>query len=438
MPPNPSSVYRCLEGCSQYALSEAVYQCTQCGALLEVTHSSEVMAQRQPEAWKALFEGRTPLQPGLDGSGVWRFREWVMPHLPLEHIVTLGEGNSPLVHSSLLSDFLGVELLLKQCGHGPTGSFKDLGMTVLVSQVNHLRARGQEIRSVACASTGDTSAALAAYGAAADLPTLILLPKGKITATQLLQPLAHGARVLAVPTDFDGCMKYIQRLAEEEQVYLANSKNSLRIEGQKTAALEIILGLGWRAPDWIAIPGGNLGNVSALAKGLEDLERAGILHERPRILCAQSAAAAPLFNSAQRGDGRLETVRAQSTQATAIQIGNPVSFSKAQRALQAFRGVVEAVSEQALAAIARRTDQKGFYLCPQTAVALAAVQKQRAMGTIKKGERVVVVATAHGLKFTEFKQRTSEDCIPGVSLGEKSIPQEVDDDWDAVRKAAFA
>jgi threonine synthase len=303
--------------------------------------------------------------------------------------------------------------------------------------VNHLRKRGMSIPAVACASTGDTSAALAAYGAAAGIPTLVLLPRGKISAAQLVQPLTHGARVIAIDTDFDGCMVHVQRLAAEEGVYLANSKNSLRIEGQKTVALEIAQGLGWKAPDWVAIPGGNLGNVSALYRGFAMAHAAGLLDRIPRLLCAQAENANPLFHSYQNNFAPLVPLTAAATQASAIRIGNPVSFPKAIEALKATRGVVDSISELELTRAARQADERGLYVCPHTAVALASVEKQRAAGVIHSGESVVVVATAHGLKFTEFKTASVEDRVPHAPTGRAALPIEVANDYAAVRAAAL-
>ena len=432
-----TSVFRCLNGCADFPLSSTVYACPTCGGLLEVVHPQALLASRTPESWKSLFSSRMGGAPGPDGSGVWRYHEWVLPDLPREHIVTLGEGATPLVEVPRLGDAWGVRLLVKQCGHTQTGSFKDLGMTVLVSHVNHLRKTGQDIKAVVCASTGDTSAALAAYGAAAGLRTLVLLPRGKITAAQLVQPLAHGARVLAIDTDFDGCMAYVQRLVEDEGVYLANSKNSLRIEGQKTVALEIAQALGWQAPDWVAIPGGNLGNVSALGQGFGIANRAGVLKGTPRLLCAQAEQANPLYRSFKKGYAALEAVVAGDTQASAIRIGNPVSFTKAVAALRAANGVVESVSEAVLTQVAREADACGLYVCPHTAVALAGVQRARQDGTLPAGATVVVVSTAHGLKFTEFKTAQTADRVPGVTLGKVSAPVEVENDYKAVRQAAL-
>ncbi|MBI3178298.1 MAG: pyridoxal-phosphate dependent enzyme, partial [Deltaproteobacteria bacterium] len=281
------------------------------------------------------------------------------------------------------------------------------------------------------------SAALAAYGAAAGLRTLVLLPSGMVSAAQLVQPLAHGARVLALATDFDGCMRHVQRLCQEEGVYLANSQNSLRIEGQKTVAFEIAEALDYQTPDWVAIPGGNLGNVSALVRGFAMLRELGLTKRMPRVLCAQSAQADPLYRSYQNGFAPLAPLVAGPTQASAIRIGNPVSFDKAVAALKTTHGVVTSVSEEALAEAARRADETGLYACPHTAVALAAVEAQAQAGVVKRGERVVVVATAHGLKFTEFKSALVADTVPDANLGGAREPFQVGNDYAAVRRAAL-
>lgn len=427
----------CIQCNTEHNLRDSVYSCSKCGNLLEVRQDPSIFTARSPEEWKTLFDSRLAGRPGYHGSGVWRFREWILPDLPEEDIVSLGEGASPLTTAPRLSEELGVELLTKQCGHTLSGSFKDLGMTVLVSQVNHLRKNGRDIPAVACASTGDTSAALAAYGAAAGIRTLVLLPSGKISAAQLIQPLAHGARVIAIETDFDGCMEHVQKLCVEQGVYLANSKNSLRIEGQKTVALEICQGLGWKIPDWVVIPGGNLGNVSALTRGFENLKSAGIIDTLPRVLVAQAEKANPLFHSFQKEFAPLKPIQAQATQASAIRIGNPVSFPKAITALKACDGRVVSVSEQELTQAARLADERGLYLCPHTAVALAGLQQGLSEGYIEKGAQVVVVSTAHGLKFTEFKTASATDTVPEANLGSKRTPLEVASVYSEVVEAAL-
>ncbi|MEK7415152.1 MAG: threonine synthase, partial [Planctomycetota bacterium] len=291
-----------------------------------------------------------------------------------------------------------------QCGVSHTGSFKDLGMTVLVSQVNHMvRSGKRQILGVACASTGDTSAALAAYCAAAGLPAVVLLPRGKITPAQLIQPIANNALTLALDTDFDGCMRLVQQLTEDKKLYLANSMNSLRVEGQKTVGIEIAQQFDWEVPEWIFIPGGNLGNVSALYKGFEEIRELGIISKIPRIVCCQAEAANPLYMAYKSGWKEFSPMIAKQTQASAIRIGDPVSRPKAVKALMQHGGYVEQASEQELADANARADKTGLFNCPHTGVALACLLKFVARGEIKKGERVVVISTAHGLKFTDSK-----------------------------------
>jgi threonine synthase len=309
-------------------------------------------------------------------------------------------------------------------------------MTVLVSMVKQMIAKGQPIRAIACASTGDTSAALAAYAAAAGIRSVVILPRGKISTAQLVQPLAMGSLVLAIDTDFDGCMRLVQDLASKEGVYLANSMNSLRLEGQKTVAIEIAQQLGWKVPDWVVIPGGNLGNVSALGAGFEMLLALGLIDRRPRICVAQAANAAPLVASYRSNWADLQPVKAKTTLASAIQIGNPVSFKKAVRALRAFEGVVESVSESELADASARVDRFGLFTCPHTGVALGAVEKLAARGEIKKGEQVVVISTASGLKFADFKVGYHEGTLADVSAPKyRNVPVELPEDYGAVRDA---
>ncbi len=303
------------------------------------------------------------------------------------------------------------DLWIKQCGVSHTGSFKDLGMTVLVSVVKQMISEGRPIRAVACASTGDTSAALAAYGAAAGIPVVVLLPRGKVSTAQLVQPLANGALVLALDTDFDGCMRVVQQLTEDKKLYLANSMNSLRVEGQKTVGIEMVQQFDWEVPDWVFIPGGNLGNVSAIAKGFSEAKRMGMIDRMPRLVCCQAERANPLYRAFERAKaagraleiGDFEAVVAESTLASAIQIGNPVSLPKAVKALVETDGLVLQASEAQLANASARADRTGLFSCPHTGVALACLEQLAESGVIRRDDRVVLISTAHGLKFTEFK-----------------------------------
>ena len=265
------AVFRCISGCpGEFALEQPIYSCPACGNLLEVVHDLDALRQREPAAWMRLFDDRYKRTVWPYGSSVWGKKEWVCPDVRDENVVSMDEGGTNLMWAERFGRELGLDdLWVKMCGNSHTGSFKDLGMTVLVSVVRQMIAAGTPIRAVACASTGDTSASLAAYAAAASIPAIVILPRGKVSTAQLVQPLANGALVLSLDTDFDGCMAIVQRLATEEGVYLANSMNSLRLEGQKTVAIEIVQQFDWEVPDVVIIPGGNLGNVSALGAGFD-------------------------------------------------------------------------------------------------------------------------------------------------------------------------
>lgn len=409
--------FKNINGDDTYPLDEIIYRSKVDNSLLEVSHDREALASRSPEEWKQLFAERRMSFKPADISGIWSKREMVLPEIPEEDIVTMEEGFSPLFDASRLAKELGIRKLhVKLCGNSHTGSFKDLGMTVLVSQVNHIIKKGKHpIDAVACASTGDTSAALSAYCAKAGIPSIVFLPAGKTSTAQLIQPISNGSIVLALDTDFDGCMKIVQQVTADNRIYLANSMNSLRVEGQKTISPEICQQLNWNVPDTIIIPGGNLGNVSALAKGFDDCLAMGLINKKPRIIVAQAANANPFYQAYTRGFDKLEPVQAKKTLASAIQIGNPVSYPKAERAIKNYNGVVVEVSEQELADAAHRADKIGLYCCPHTGVALGALEKLIANKTISSDEEVVVISTAHGLKFTEFKVAYHEGSLEGLT-----------------------
>jgi threonine synthase len=431
-----SAVFRCSRGCpGDHSIWQAIYHCPTCGDLLQVVHDAAALKRRSPTAWMRLFEDRYKRTLWPYGSGVWGKKELVCPTLRNENIVSMDEGGTNLFWAERYGKELGLDdLWVKMCGNSHTGSFKDLGMTVLVSVVKQMIADGVGIRAVACASTGDTSAALAAYAAAAGIPSIVFLPSGMVTPAQLVQPLANGAKVLAIETDFDGCMKIVQRVAQEEGVYLANSMNSLRIEGQKTISIEIVQQFDWQVPDWIIIPGGNAGNVSALGAGFDLMTELGIINKRPRIVVAQAEAANPLYR-AYKNNWHFEPMTAKPTQASAIRIGNPVSVRKAIKTLQQYNGIVEQASETELADAAARADMNGLFNCPHTGVALAALEKLVARGEIKRQDRVVVISTATGLKFTEFKiaYHTADAGIGNRRYA--NPPLVLPNDYDTVRRA---
>jgi len=432
-----TSWLECIRGCgNRYSIYDVVYRCEDCGGLLNVEHDLEALSDRSPDEWKALFTERACSSEHPYSSGVWGKKEWVCPEVDPANIVSLGEGQTALLKAERLGGDLGVpDLWIKQCGISHTGSFKDLGMTVLVSVLNQMLADGKPIRAVACASTGDTSAAMAAYSAAADIPGIVFLPRGKVSTAQLVQPIAHGALVLALDTDFDGCMRIVRDVTADQSIYLANSMNSLRIEGQKTVGIEIVQQLGWEVPDWIVIPAGNLGNVSALGRGLLMMKELGLIDRLPRIACAQAAKANPLYLSYQAGFEKQREVKAQNTAATAIQIGRPVSYERAVKVLKAFDGVVEQATEDELANAAVLADRVGLYAGPQTGAALASTFKLAEQGKIRPRDRVVVISTAHGLKFTQFKVDYHEQTLEEVTAHYANPPVELPANPEAVKQA---
>jgi len=429
--------FQCIsEDCDQtYELDEVVYECGRCGNLLEVRHDLDALRHRAPVHWARLFDDRYKSADWPFGSAIWGKKEWVLPEVDNENIVSMYEGGTNLFWTERFGKVIGLsDLWVKQCGNGHTGSFKDLGMTVLVSQVNHMIARGKPVRAVACASTGDTSAALAAYAAAAGIPAIVFLPKAKVSMAQLIQPVSNGALVLSLETDFDGCMALVREATQDNSIYLANSMNSLRIEGQKTVAIEVVQQFDWEVPDTIIIPGGNLGNVSALGKGFEMLFDLCMIPRLPRIVVAQAERANPLYR-AYRNDWKFEPVQAQKTQASAIQIGDPVSIQKAIRTLRKFNGIVEQASEDELANAAALADRCGMFNCPHTGVAMAVLLKLKEQGVIAPDERVIVVSTAHGLKFAEFKVGYHEGALPDVASRHANPPVDLPPDINKIQDA---
>ncbi len=435
------AVFRCFAGCGgEYPLTQPIYRCPTCDGLLEVAHDIEALRERSAAAWMKLFDDRWMRTQWPYGSGVWGKREWVAPEINDDCIVSTGEGGTNIFWADRLGREIGMnELWIKLCGNSHTGSFKDLGMTVLVSVVRQaVKENALSARVLCCASTGDTSAALAAYGAAAGLPVAVLLPRGMVSNAQLVQPLAHGARVFALETDFDGCMAVVKELARRRLVYLANSMNPLRIEGQKTVAIEIVQQFDWQAPDWIILPSGNLGNAAALYAGFKMMFDLGLVARIPRLCIAQAARANPMYRAFVAGKSVVEPIHAETTLASAIQIGNPVSAPRAMAALRATNGVVEQATEEELAEACARADRTGLYTCPHTGVALACLFKLRDKGLVEAHQRVVVISTANGLKFTEFKLDYHERRLAGIDARRANQPVVMAPDVERVADAIAA
>jgi threonine synthase len=430
------AVFRCIAGCGEeYPLDEVVYECRKCGNLLEVHHDLDPLRRKSAKEWRKLFDSRIGTTTWPYGSGIWSKKEWVVPNIDNDHIVSMFEGNTNLFWAKRFGAMFGMDdLWIKMCGNSHTGSFKDLGMTVLVSVVNGMIQRGRNIKAVACASTGDTSAALAAFAAHAGIPSIVFLPSNKISTAQLVQPVANGSIVLSLDTNFDGCMRVVREITKDNTIYLANSMNSLRIEGQKTISIEMVQQFNWEVPDVVIIPGGNLGNVSALGNGFTMMHDLGLIKRKPRIVLAQAQNANPLYLSYLNGFREFKPITPKKTLATAIQIGNPVSVQKAVRILKEFDGIVEQASEDELANAAALADRTGTYSCPHTGVALAVLIKLIEKGTLSKKDRTIVISTAHGLKFSEFKIGYHEGTLAGVDCKYANKPINLPPDMDKIKE----
>ncbi len=422
------------EECGEtYQLDEIIYRCKKCNNLLEVVHDMEQLRKKSGTEWKELFDGRYRKQVWPHGSSVWGKKEWVCPMVEDENIVSMYEGATNLFWADRFGKNIGMnDIWIKMCGNSHTGSFKDLGMTVLVSVVKQMQSDNKEIPAVACASTGDTSAALAAYCASAGIPAIVFLPRDKVSIAQLVQPISNGALVLSLDTDFDGCMEMVQKVTSEKNIYLANSINSLRIEGQKTISIELCQQFDWEVPDWVIIPGGNLGNVSALGKGFLIMYDLGLIKKLPKIVCAQAENANPLYLSYKKGFEEFHPVKAKKTLANAIQIGNPVSINKAIRTLKQFEGIVEQASEKELADAAAMVDRTGTFNCPHTGVALAVFLKLQKRNMFNPKDKIVVISTAHGLKFVEFKIGYHKSELDEVLPRYANKPIELPNEYNAV------
>jgi threonine synthase len=394
-------------------------RCPMCRGLLAVVHATTEQARSAAVLPGAGADQAASLRARLAAdrspSGVWRFGELVLPSA-VGVAVSHPEGNTPLIERAVLRDWCGVdELQLKHEGHNPTGSFKDRGMTVGMTQAKRIGAS-----AVACASTGNTSASLAAYAAQAGIAAFAIVPDGQVTIGKLSQTLAYGARTLLVDGDFDDCLRLMEQISSELGVYLLNSINPFRIEGQKTIVFEMLQQLDWNAPDWIVLPAGNLGNTAAFGKAIDEALALGLIARRPRLAAVQAEGAAPFAAAFARGFDQLRPVHAD-TIATAIKIGAPASFARAARAITATHGVVLAVSDPEILAAKAAVDRAGVGCEPASAAAVAGVRKLRAAGTIGANERVVAVLTGHILKDPGVLQQIHRDDSIAPELANRPI-----------------
>ncbi len=398
-------------------------RCVTCGGLLEIRHRAPNVTR---EELLLKFTERRGQRPGPTASGVWRFREVVLPSAT--QVVSHPEGNTPLLHRPALDAWTGVErLLLKHEGHNPTGSFKDRGMTVGVTQACRIGAS-----AVACASTGNTAASLAAYASQASIPALVLVPREAVSMGKLAQALAYGARTLLVRGDFDDCLRLIDEASARLGVYLLNSINPFRLEGQKTIILELLQQLAWDPPDWIFLPAGNLGNTAAFGKALHEAREWGLISRMPRLAAVQAAGAAPFARSFEEGFKTRYAVKAE-TVATAIRIGNPASYDRAVRAIVETDGVVLSVTDEELMEAKAAVDGCGVGCEPASAASIAGLRAMVRKGAVKPAQRVVAVLTGHVLKdpgaLLQY-HRDTEPPPPGANP-----PIEIEPDLREVERA---
>ncbi|HXX02213.1 MAG TPA: threonine synthase [Candidatus Acidoferrales bacterium] len=391
-------LFRCI-GCEDLSSDAGQdFRCSRCGDLLEITYPDWKQAKPDTEHLRAAWHNRRLSPKAIDLSGVWRFRD-VLPRLDdSEQVITLREGNTPLYDLPRCARIAGVpRLFAKHLGMNPTGSFKDGGMTVAATF-----ARRAGFRWVACASTGNTSASMAAYAARGGLRSLVLVPEGKISWSKLSQSLDYGAVTCQLRTDFDGCLRLLQELVLRAPVYQLNSINPFRLEGQKTVALELLEQLDWQAPHHIIVPGGNLGNSSAIGKALLEMRDLGLIAKLPKLSVIQAEGANALVRTLREAAGKhLVSVQAE-TRATAIRIGNPASWKKAVRVLEATGGACEQVSEMEIAQAKAEIGAEGIGCEPASAVTLAGLKKLVKQKFVKPEETVVLILTGHLLKDPDF------------------------------------
>jgi len=403
---------------------EVRYRCT-CGDVLDVVHDD---APLDPSMRARFDERRGSIDP-IDRSGVWRFRELVLP-LDAEHVVTRPEGNTNLYAAPALAAWCGVDdLRLKHEGENPTGSFKDRGMTVGISVAKRLG-----LASVACASTGNTSASMASYAAVAGMRAFVFIPGGAVAYGKLAQSLAYGARTIQIDGDFDAAMALVERVCTERGTYLLNSINPFRIEGQKAIAFELVQDLGWSVPDWIVVPGGNLGNSSAIFKGLAELRSAKLIPRLPRIAVVQATGADPFYRAfvAKRN---LVPVDGPETLATAIRIGNPVSWRKSLRGVVATNGIVEEVTDQEIMDAKAKVDAAGIGAEPASCASVAGIKKLVARRVIRHDQSVVAILTGNLLKDPDAVIRYHQGTLDGIASTHANAPVRVAATLEAVLEA---
>ena len=416
----------CVDCQREYAGLELRYRCD-CGGTLDVVH--DFAARREALATTADLDARLASKNPVDRSGVWRFRDYVLP-LDEEHIVTRREGNTNLYESPSIAQYAGVDRVqLKHEGENPTGSFKDRGMTAGVSI-----ARRLGMQRVACASTGNTSASMASYAAVAGMRAFVFIPEGNIAYGKLSQALAYGAKTIQIAGDFDAAMDLVEKICAAEGIYLLNSLNPFRIEGQKAIGWELMQDLDWKVPDWLVLPGGNLGNSSAIYKALWEMHDLGMIPRLPKFAIIQAAGANPLYTAYKTGLPLVAVPKAQ-TMATAIKIGNPVSWKKSMRGVVATEGVVEEVTDQEILDAKAKVDAAGIGAEPASCATVAGLRKLVAAGVIEKGAHVCGILTGHVLKDPDAVVGYHRGTLEGIVSNFANAPVSVDATLEAVTKA---
>ncbi len=406
------SRFRCIR-CGREYEPGGVFRC-ECGGLLEVVHEPIGLS-------RSVVDSRLCPMGVPYSSGVWRYKELIHPGLAPNTIVTRPEGNTNLYQRRSVSEYVGVEKLsMKHEGENPTGSFKDRGMTVAVSE-----AVRQKAKAVACASTGNTSASMAAYAAQAGLRGVVFIPDGEISYGKLSQALAYGSKVVQVPGSFDDAMSMVQEASKDLGLYLLNSINPWRVEGQKTIIFEMLHQRGWEPPDWVAVPAGNLGNTSAFGKALSELLELGWIEKVPRIASIQAEGAAPFYKMWKSGAESLEAVR-PDTVATAIKIGNPVSWEKALRVIRETDGVVEVVSDAEIMEAKAVIDASGVGCEPASAASVAGVRKLVSKSVIKPDEDVVCILTGNLLKDPDATIGYHTGKLKSITPQQPNAPKKID------------
>lgn len=410
---------QCADCGKVFAGTTAITSCPDCGGLLDaVIDTSRKLSPNDFIADRFSLEG---------SSGVWRYRK-LLPNIPAEHIVSRREGNTPFYWHESVSEYAGVTMGLKHEGHNPTASFKDRGMTVAVSHAKSVGAR-----VVACASTGNTSASLASYAATAGIPALVLIPDGKISMSKLSQTLAYGATVVQVAGDFDTALQLLREVTDQFDVYLANSVNPFRPEGQKTTVLEILDEFGWNPPDVITLPGGNLGNTAAFGKALNEAFQAGLIRKMPQVITVQAEGASPFYQYFASGFDHYEPM-IPNTIASAINIGAPASVDRARRTIQSTNGIVTMVSDTELMDAKAVIDAAGIGCEPASATTLAGIRKLVAEGAISSDTTVVGVLTGHVLKDTDNIVKYHLEDVDGERNARSNRPIRIDATLDAMKK----